>query len=326
MKSQLKISSKTMPSDPASVRKYYEGVAQDTLQALWRQKIMIAAILGAALLLASAALVVVGPRYTAEALINLNFNGQEPLARGNGPPAVSIDPVALVDGAARVIRSPTNAGAVVTRLRLDKDPRFARESILWRVLSSARVLVGLAGVTPSPRDLAVKTLMGMVVVNHEPRSYLISIGVTTSDPARAATLANTVALEYLRGQLLGQLTEQEATATREFAQLSSVYGVRHPTYVSALAKLEDIRTRRTALLDGGSTDDVGKFATGQSFIPAQEIMLPSGPNIPIVLGLSMAAALVVAIWLALFLRSDRFASLRGSTNLSERSLKSVRER
>jgi capsular polysaccharide biosynthesis protein len=326
MKPQLKISSKIVPSEPDSVRKHYEGIAYETLKTIWRRRLMILAILLAAFLLASTALVLVGPRYTAEALIDLNFNSLEPTARGTSQPAVAIDPVALVDGAARVIRSPTNAGAVVARLGLDKDPRFARESILWRALSEARILVGLAGVTPSPRDLATKTLMGMVAVNHEPRSYLISIEVTTNDPARAATLANTVALEYLRGQMLGQLTEQEATAAREFAQLSSVYGARHPSYVSALAKLEEIRTRRNQVLGSGSADDVGKFAKGQSFIAAQEIMVPSGPNIAIVLGVTMAVAFAVGAWLALLLKSDRSAGVRGAGNSNERSLKTVRDR
>jgi uncharacterized protein involved in exopolysaccharide biosynthesis len=326
MKSQLKISSKIVSTDAGSVRKHYEGIAYETLRTIWRRKVMIGAILVVAFLLASAALVLVGPRYTSEALIDLNFNSLEPISHGSGQATVSIDPVALVDGAARVIRSTTNAGAVVTRLGLDRDPRFARESILWRALSDARILVGLAGVTPSPRDLAIKTLMGMVAVNHEPRSYLISVEVTTNDPARAAMLANTVALEYLRGQMLGQLTEQEATATREFAQLSSVYGARHPSYVAALAKLEDIRTRRNQVLGSGSADDVGKFAKGQSFIAAQEIMVPSGPNIAIVLGVSMAVALAIGVWLALLLKSDRSAGSRGMGNLNERSLKTVRER
>ena len=223
MTSPLKINPKMMISEAGSLRKHYEGIAHDTLVTIGRRKFMIAAIIFAALLLATAALVLIGPRYTAEALIQLNFSNEEPVARGGGQPAVSMDPVALVDGAARVIRSPTTAGAVVARLGLDKDPYFARESTLWRGLSSARILIGLTGVAPSPRDLAIKTLMAMVAVNHEPRSYLISIGVTAGDPARAAALANTVALEYLRGQMLDQLTEEQTAAAREFAQLSSVY-------------------------------------------------------------------------------------------------------
>jgi uncharacterized protein involved in exopolysaccharide biosynthesis len=326
MTSPLKINPKMMISEAGSLRKHYEGIAHDTLVTIGRRKFMIAAIIFAALLLAAAALVLIGPRYTAEALIQLNFSNEEPVARGGGQPAVSMDPVALVDGAARVIRSPTTAGAVVTRLGLDKDPYFARESTLWRGLSSARILIGLTGVAPSPRDLAIKTLMGMVAVNHEPRSYLISIGVTAGDPARAAALANTVALEYLRGQMLDQLTEEQTAAAREFAQLSSVYGVHHPNYVSALAKLEYLQTRRSELQNGGSTEDVGKLARGQSFIAAQELLIPSGPNIPIVLGFTIVAAFAAGVWLALHLKEDRSPIARGSAILNERSLKAVREK
>jgi uncharacterized protein involved in exopolysaccharide biosynthesis len=326
MTSPLKMNPKMMISETGSLRKYYEGIAHDTLLTIWRRKAMIAAIVFAAILLTSVALVLIGPRYTAEALVQLNFSSEEPLARGAGPPVVSIDPVALVDGAARVIRSPTNAGAVVTRLGLDKDPSFARESILWRVLSTGRVLLGLAGVTPSPRDLAIKTLTGMVAVNHEPRSYLISIGVTAGDPARAATLANTVALEYLRGQMIDQLTDEQASAAREFAQLSSVYGVHHPNYIAQRAKLDNVQARLSALQKGGAADDAYRLARGQSFIAAQEIMIPSGPNIPVVLGFTMAASLAAGIWLALLMRTTRPLGSHGPAISNERSLKAVREK
>jgi uncharacterized protein involved in exopolysaccharide biosynthesis len=287
------------------LRAHYERVARDTLRTLWQHRSLITAILVAALLLASIALVLIGPRYTSEAIIQLNFSREEPATNTKSQPTASVDAVALVDSAARVIRSRATASAVVARLGLDKDPDFARESAFWRVLSGARTALGLEGATPSPRDLAVKELMRKVTVTNEPRSYLISIAFTTGASKQAARLANAVALEYLRGQTLQQTADAQAAAERELAQLSSIYGVRHPSYILARTRLEDLQARLSALRDGSSAEDAAKLVMGQSFVAAEEVMVPSGPNIIIVLGLSGGAALALGIWLALLLGPGR---------------------
>lgn len=51
------------------LRAHYEGVVRDTLRIIWDRKLLVVAILVAALVLASIALVLVGPRYTGEAII-----------------------------------------------------------------------------------------------------------------------------------------------------------------------------------------------------------------------------------------------------------------
>jgi hypothetical protein len=55
-------------------------------------------------------------------------------------------------------------------------------------------------------------------------------------------------------------------------------------------------------------------------------MIPSGPNIPIVLGFTIVAAFAAGVWLALHLKEDRSPIARGSAILNERSLKAVREK
>jgi uncharacterized protein involved in exopolysaccharide biosynthesis len=287
------------------LRAYYEEVARDTLGILRHQKALIVGILLAALLFASIFFVLIGPRYTGEATIHLNFTREEPTTGTKIQPIASIDAAALVEGAIRTIRSRATANAVVARLGLDKDPDFARELTLWRVLSGVRAVLGLEGVTPTPRDLAVNQLMRKVTVANEPRSYLISIAVTTRNPEQAATLANVVALEYLRGQMLQQLSDTQAAAERELSQLSSVYGVRHPSYVLARTRLDTLQNRLTALRDGPPDDDAVRLVLGQSFVAAEKILVPSGPRIILVLGLTAGAALGVGMWLALWLAPRR---------------------
>jgi capsular polysaccharide biosynthesis protein len=285
-------------------RAYYEEVARDTLGILWHQKPLIVGILLLALSVASIALVLIGPRYSAEAMIQLNFVREEPATGAKTQSIAAVDAVALVDSAARAIRSRATGNAVVARLGLDKDPDFARESTLWRALSGVRAALGLAGATPTPRDLAVNQLMRKVTVSNEPRSYLISIAVTTRDPEQAATLANVVALEYLRGQMLQQLSDTQAAAERELTQLSSVYGVRHPSYVLARTRLQTLQNRLTALRDRPPGDDTVSLVIGQSFVAAEKTLVPSGPPIILILGLTAGAALGVGVWLALLLAAN----------------------
>jgi capsular polysaccharide biosynthesis protein len=297
MTAQLKIKE----NEATLLRAYYEEVARDTLGILWHQKLLIVGILLAALLFASIFLVLIGPRYTGEATIHLNFTREEPKIQ----PIASIDAVALVDGAIRVIRSRATASAVVARLGLDKDPEFARESNVWRVFSIVRTGFGLAAVEPSQRDFAVNELMRKITVASETRSYLISVATTAGDPERAARLANAVALEYLRGQMLQQLADTQAAAERELTQLSSVYGVRHPSYVLARTRLDTLQNRLTALRDGPPDDDTVRLVIGQSFVAAEKTFVPSGPHIILILGLTAGAALGVGIWLALRLAPRR---------------------
>jgi capsular polysaccharide biosynthesis protein len=301
MTAQLKLKE----NEATLVRAHYEEVARNTLRGLWHQKPLIVGIVLAALLFASIFLVLIGPRYTSEATIHLNFTREEPATGTKIQPIASIDAVALVDGAIRVIRSRATASAVVARLGLDKDPEFARESNVWRVFSIMRTWFGLPAVEPSQRDFAVNELMRKITVASDTRSYLISVAITAGDPERTARLANAVALEYLRGQMLQQFADTQAAAERELTQLSSVYGVRHPNYVLARARLDTLQNRLTALRDGQPDDDTVGLVIGQSFVAAERTLVPSGPPIILILGLTAGATLGVGMWLALWLaRAD----------------------
>jgi uncharacterized protein involved in exopolysaccharide biosynthesis len=304
-KSRMTAQLKIKENEATLLRAYYEEVARDTLGILWHKKLLIVGILLAALLFASIFLVLIGPRYTSEATIHLNFTREERTTGTKIQPIASIDPVALVDGAIRGIRSRATASAVVARLGLDKDPEFARESIVWRVFSIMRTGLGLAAVEPSQRDLAANELMRKITVTSETRSYLISVAATARDPERAARLANAVALEYLRGQMLQQLADTQTVAEGELTELSSIYGVRHPSYVLARTRLDTLQNRLTTLRNGPPDDDTIRFVTGQSFVAAEKTLFPSGPRIILILGLTAGAALGAGIWLALRLALRR---------------------
>lgn len=295
----LKLEKTTVP------RVHYENVLYENLAILWARKLLISAIVGAALVLQSIVLVLLGPRYTGEAMIQLSFTREEPATGARSQAIASLDAAAVADSKVRLIRSFATASAVVARLELDKDPSFTRLPLSWQVFSTLRSAFGLAQPVPSDHDLAINHLLEQMVVNNEPRSYLISISFTTRDPQRSAQLANTVAVEYLRGQLVQQLSESYATIERDVAELASVYGANYPSYLGGRAKLERLQARLTALREGTSDEDVSKLVVGQSLIPAEQAMIPSGPKILLMLGLTGGITLVAATWLARLLDRQR---------------------
>jgi uncharacterized protein involved in exopolysaccharide biosynthesis len=287
----------------------YGGVARDILRILWRRKLLMSAMLLLGFLIASSVLVLIGPRYSGEAMIQLNFIREEPAPGTRSQPMAALDAVALVDGAARAVRSRATARAVVARFALDTDPDFTRESITWRMLSALRAAVGLEVVSTPPRDLAINQLMRRITVTNDPRSYSLVVVITMGDPERATSLANAVAQEYLRSQLLQQTADARAAVERELAQLSSVYGVRHPSYIEGRTRLENLQARLSVLSEGTFTGDSAGSVAGQSLIAAERVMVPSGPNIPLIIGLAVGAALAMGIWLALLLEPPRLVEM-----------------
>lgn len=284
--------------ETADLRAGYEEIAYDVLRRLWRRKTLIAVAVQAACLLAFIAVVLMGPSYTSEAILQLNFTQDDHLTRdqqGAASPITSPEAIAVLESAARVIRSRAIASAVVTRLGLDKDPDLPQSRSL-KVISAARSAIGMEVTTPSPAELATNALLRGVKVTTQPRTYLILISVASGNPESAATLANAVALEYLRGQALQQLTRVE----RELIGSSSLYGPRHPTFVRTRTKLEHLQKRLGALGDGVPVEDAVKLVAGHWLIPAEKTMVPSGPNAIFMLGLTavatVAAAVAAAAW------------------------------
>ena len=280
-------------------RIYYQKLAFDTLKTLWAHAPWIAAGVVGALALASVALLLVGPRYTGRAMIQFKFVREEPEKTSKIATTATVDAMAVLNDAAPIIRSHAIAGAVVARLALDKDPAFVHGARLWRVFSGIRSHLGYETTGPKSRDLAEEQLIRQIKVTSDPRSYLVSIAVTASDPEWAAKLANAVALEYLRAQLLQQVNESYAAGEREMSEISSIYGVNHPTYQSEQAKLDVLRLQLKALREGSFDEAVANRVAGEAFVAAQKVMVPSGPNILLILGLTAAVALGVGGWLAL---------------------------
>lgn len=294
--------------DTSEPRERYEAIFRDWLRIFWKRRLLIASTAATALLLALSGLAFIGPHYTGEAMIRLNFSGEQGAGGARSQPIANLEASALVESAARIIRSRATASSVVARRGLDKDPMFTRQSVVSRTLSTLRSILGFGRVT-SMHDLAVGALLRHVNVTTEPRSYLIIVAATASNPELATRLANMVAVEYLHGQMLQQLTDASAAIDREFVAVSSVYGVRHPNYVAMRSKLDHLQDRIRVLREELSIEDAVKLAAGELLIPAEQVLSPSGPNLPAILGLAIALSLALSGWLALLLERGYFRAI-----------------
>ena len=275
--------------------------AREAMMLLWRGKLLIIGAVTCSFLLASLGVVLYGLRYTSEAIVQVDFEARAKTESAKGQSSVPMDAIALIDSEARLIRSRAAAGAVVDGLHLDQDPNFIREPLILRALSGLRAAVGLPTARPSARDLAIAALMRRMIVTVEPRSYVIAITVTTSEPQQAATIANGVAEEYLSREKSRRLADERMTSERTLAELSSIYGARHPNYVLERERISRLqRTERTASSRG---NEALNLFGDERFRPAEAVLIPSGPNVPLILGLAMTLTLASTIWVVLRLGS-----------------------
>lgn len=292
---------KIIPKDATPLARHREQVAAQTLRALWREKVLIAALVVASVIAAAVALVFIQPSYTAETVIQFDFGAESKEATdgARSPPVASVDAAVLVEGAARLIASRKTAAAVVDGLHLDTDAKFRRKPILLESLAAVRAAFGLEHAPElSNRELAINEVLRHVAVKSQPRSYLISVSATDSSPTRAATLANTVAAEYMRGQVELRLSKALGAAEAEMTRVSSIYGQEHPVFVRTQALLKQLQADEAALRSGGADNDYGSLI-GQSMIRADVNNVPSFPNIRVTLALAALGGFVVGGWWAL---------------------------
>jgi len=301
----------TDPNVSGTMRMHWQ-VAHYTFSVIWGGKSLIGKMVIGAILLTAGVLVLMPLQYTSEAVIQLNFNRHEPTNKGGGQPIATLDPAALVDGEVRLIRSWRTLGAVVTQLGLDKDGRFTGQSRLSVGFTWLRAVLPGASASPTPHDRAVATLMQTVRVQNQPRSYLISVIVTATDADQAQSLANAVAMEYLRVTAIRTVAAEEADAQAEIAALSSVFGQHHPSLRRGMLRLELLHKKADLLRNARSAEDIRAIAgEGPAFIPADKSSIPSGPNGKLTL---TAAALVgFAGGVFLVLRRHRRGGLMLST-------------
>ncbi|MBR0959284.1 exopolysaccharide transport family protein [Bradyrhizobium japonicum] len=170
---------------------------------LWRRKVAITA---AALLGATLAVTIgksVTPRYTATAQLYVDPRELQLVDRELTPRAQDVSGMSMVvESQARLITSNSVLLQVIQQAGLDKDPEFGGGEGT-SLMSSLLGLIGLQPRAPSAAEkkevqlAALEALNRHITVRKTEKSFIVDIEVWSTDPAKAAMLANTLTNAYL---------------------------------------------------------------------------------------------------------------------------------
>jgi uncharacterized protein involved in exopolysaccharide biosynthesis/Mrp family chromosome partitioning ATPase len=170
---------------------------------LWRRKVAIAAagLLGATLA------VTIGksmtPRYTATAQLYVDPRELQLVDRELTPRAQDVSGMSMVvESQARLLTSNSVLLQVIQQAHLDKDPEFGGgdgKSLMGSLLG----LIGLGPRAPSAADArevqlgALDALNKHITIRKTEKSFIVDVEVWSTDPAKAAMLANILTSTYL---------------------------------------------------------------------------------------------------------------------------------
>jgi uncharacterized protein involved in exopolysaccharide biosynthesis/Mrp family chromosome partitioning ATPase len=170
---------------------------------LWRRKVAIAA---AALIGATLAVTIgksLTPRYTATAQLYVDPRELQLVERELTPRAQDVSGMAMVvESQSRLITSNSVLLQVIAQAHLDKDPEFGGGD--GRSLTGS--LLGLIGLSPRPPSsadtkevqlAALDALNKHITVRKSEKSFIVDVDVWSTDPAKAAMLANILTATYL---------------------------------------------------------------------------------------------------------------------------------
>ncbi len=211
-----------------TARAHGERSALTMFHALKRHRVLAAAIVGSAFVASLIIANLLPVTYTADSLVVINPNKAQVTNFDNlaiGGAAIS-DPT-FVRSELNILQSRAIAGRVVDALDLTSDPEFNP------ALSNQRIPFGLdidarwtwlidsiktghwqpfddpseAKSDPKSlraRALTISRLMSKFTAENDGRSYSIGLAVTSTDPAKAAKIANAFADQYLKSQVDGK--------------------------------------------------------------------------------------------------------------------------
>ncbi|OPY99444.1 hypothetical protein A5906_27475 [Bradyrhizobium sacchari] len=177
--------------------------ALELVNLLWRRKIAIAA---AALLGATLAVTVgksLTPRYTATAQLYVDPRELQLVDRELTPRAQDVSGMSMVvESQARLITSNSVLLQVIQQAGLDKDSEFGGGDGKT-LMSSLLGLIGLQLRAPSAAETkevqlaALDALNRHITIRKTEKSFIVDVEVWSTDPAKAAMLANTLTNVYL---------------------------------------------------------------------------------------------------------------------------------
>ncbi len=179
--------------------------ALELVNLLWRRKIAIAsaALIGACLAVAGGKSLT--PRYTAIAQLYVDPRELQLVDRELTPRAQDVSGMSMVvESQARLITSNSVLLQVIKQANLDKDPEFGGGGGDGKTLTSSLLgLIGLQFRAPAAAETnevqlaALDALNKHITIRKTEKSFIVDVEVWSTDPAKAAMLANTLTNTFL---------------------------------------------------------------------------------------------------------------------------------
>lgn len=296
-------------------RAHYEDVSVRTLHSIGRRWWLIGLVVALALALASAIIPLLPRKYSATALVYPNLFSDE---QGKNVPRGSVDASSIVIGEARLISSDAVLRAAATRLGLDQAPEDAEpsawsrpswwpEQIWWpesqdwtsQGLDWLRLAYFPETYNHSALDRAIGMLRNKVDIAKDTRSYVISISYTANSPDEAATVVNTIVLEYLWDKVVQRRQDAVTAAKTELARQRAIYGEKHPKVLLAADELENARTALATAMNSEGTNR-SAIVNEESVKLAIPNRTPTSPKGLVILALAAILGLLAGIGLAIW--------------------------
>jgi polysaccharide biosynthesis transport protein len=175
--------------------------------------------------------------------------------------------IAEIETQLQILKSQKIALLVVDRLGLDRDPAFMGEvapnpsnwlnALLWSLLSTPGTVEG----GPDRRHQAALRLADAMTVARVGASYVVSVGVSTTSPSRAAEIANALTEVYVTDRIEARLESAQRTNLEQERQRE----LRMRILSSATPPLSPSSPRRRVILSVAAVFGVF-FGLGVSFL------------------------------------------------------------
>jgi uncharacterized protein involved in exopolysaccharide biosynthesis len=296
----------SVPISLASETSGPERLLVPVLAAVWRRKLLVLGIAGAALLLGIAGTVLIPLRYVAQANIRGEVVAPDTLpmqvrnlsAGGLSTGPMSLDLVRVIETQSRLLRSHRLARRVVEQIGLDR-----LQSLLNRhEWSLGALFKERTKSQEDPLDGAAGALLSGLDVTSDPRAYLITVRYSSADADLSVIVANGFVAELLRSTRLQVLFQERYNAQAQLSTKLAKFGERHPK----VAELNEQLTATEASLQRQLRESADTIleAAGENVTKAAGAS-PS-PKRSFILSLSLLLGVLVGMGTALWLERSKW--------------------
>ncbi len=281
------------------------------LLSLWRRRLLVVAIVAAALALGIMTIFLMPAQYTAETYIRGVVGGSNTVAKDDTDEAdrraIGLDAGRVLETQTHLLWSYQLAHRVVEHLGLERlrNELDGGTSLLARLFGHAasdpRGQLGEVDAKTQTDALAGKILRNLSVIS-DPRAYLITISYTDRDPELAVVISNAFVAEFLRSTRLQVLSQQRSAAQAQLSKALVQFGDKHPKVAVAklgLATIDDLLKEQL-----NASPDAVLQAAGENVTEARAA--PSSPNSRFVIGLFLLVGLIAGFGVVLWLERDRW--------------------